>query len=70
MMARPTRREIAALLVVAPIAAQTAAPPSQPSTGAPASSSQKAFQEVAGGGEKLRAISIPMDVAPAFVFKA
>lgn len=69
-MARPTRREIAALLVVAPIAAQTAAPPSQPSTGAPGNSLQKAFQDVAGSGEKLRAISIPMDVAPAFVFKA
>jgi hypothetical protein len=69
-MARPTRREIAALLVVAPIVAQTTAPPSQPSTGAPADSLQKAFRDVAGSGQKLRAISISMDVEPAFVFKA
>lgn len=69
-MARLTRREVAAFLTVAPLAAQTAAPPSQPSTGAPASSLQKAYQDVAETGEKLRAISVPMTVPPAFAFKA
>ena len=82
-MARLTRREIAALLGVAPLAAQsihligkqvvdaqTAAPPSQPAVDAPASALQKAHHDVAEAGEKLRAIAVPMDVSPAFVFKA
>ncbi|HXR77891.1 MAG TPA: hypothetical protein VN737_18070 [Bryobacteraceae bacterium] len=69
-MARPTRREIAALLVVAPIAAQTSAPPSQPSIGAPASTLQTAYRDVADTSRKLGAISVPMDAPPAFVFKA
>jgi hypothetical protein len=68
-MVRPTRREIAALLVVAPIAAQTSAPPSQPSTEAPASMLQAAYRDVADTSQKLRTISVPMDVPPAFVFK-
>jgi len=69
-MARLTRREIAALLVVAPLAAQTAATSSQPAVDAPASALQKAHHDVAEAGEKLRAIAVPMDVSPAFVFKA
>lgn len=75
-MRGPTRRELAGLLTALPLAAQSDPPTqkhpptaAQPSSAA-ADSLAKANDEVRQTGEKLRAIDVPMDLEPAFQFKA
>jgi hypothetical protein len=69
-MARLTRREAAALVFTAPLLAQSSPPPQgpQPQTSAPRSVAA-ADNEVRQAVQKLRAIEVPMDVEPAFLFK-
>jgi hypothetical protein len=70
-MSRFTRRELAALLSVSPLLAQNVPPtPAQPKAEAAPTSPQKAAEDVRQTSEKLRALSVPMDVEPAFSFKA
>ncbi len=68
-MRRPTRRELAALLAAMPIAAQNPLLPAQPPPPA-ANTLEKVNGDVREAGEKLRAVSISMNVEPAFQFKA
>ena len=69
-MRRPTRRELAALLGALPLAARQNRPtPAEPKTPA-ADSLTKAVNEVRETSGKLRAMNVPMDLEPAFRFKA
>jgi hypothetical protein len=69
-MPRYTRRELAALLAVSPLIAQTIPPtPAQPTAIASAASPDKATDEVRRASEELRALSMPMNIEPAFIFK-
>ena len=72
-----TRRQWTALLGAAPLAAQvtTNVPPIGSPQPAPANASQqdklqKAKDDVRRVSERLAAIEVPMDVEPAFTFKA
>jgi hypothetical protein len=70
-MPRFTRRELAALLSVSPLIAQSVPPaPPQPKSEAAPATPQKAADDVRQASEKLRALTVPMDVEPAFSFKA
>ncbi len=78
---RITRRQAAALLGVAPLAAQVATPPATskaPPVGAPAPAQpaatpeqrlQKAYADIRQISDRLRNIEVPMNVEPAFAFR-
>jgi hypothetical protein len=69
-MGRLTRREAAALVFSAPLLAQSNPPPQGPQQITPAPQTVAAADdEVRQAGQKLRAIDVPMDVEPAFLFK-
>ncbi|HXE12385.1 MAG TPA: hypothetical protein VN633_09710 [Bryobacteraceae bacterium] len=69
-MARLTRREAAALVFTAPLLAQSGPPPQTPQQVTPAPQTvSAAADEVRQAGQKLRAIQVPMNIEPAFLFK-
>jgi hypothetical protein len=69
-MGRLTRREAAALVLTAPLLAQSGAPPQGPRQITPAPQTVTAAEdEVRQAGQRLRAIDVPMHVEPAFLFK-
>ena len=79
MPSRPTRRQCAAaLLALAPVAAQVTnparppagqpKPPNPPAT--PEARMQKAFADVREVSARLAQIEVPMNVEPAFSFRA
>jgi hypothetical protein len=69
-MPRYTRRELAALLAVSPLTARNTPPtPAQPTAIASTTSPDKAADEVRRASEELRALNMPMNIEPAFIFK-
>jgi hypothetical protein len=76
-LSRLTRRQWTALVAAAPLAAQVTSkvPPqgtpaaSQPAA-APEQKLQKAYADVRAVSEQLSKIEVPMDVEPAFAFRA
>lgn len=70
-MARLTRREAAALVFTAPLLAQSGPPPRDTRQTTPAPQTVAgADGDVLEAGRKLGMIEVPMNVEPAFVFKA
>jgi hypothetical protein len=65
-MVRFTRRELTKLLAVLPLAAQTTPPAKKPAP----QTVQQAIDLVAESREKLRVLDVPMNMEPAFSFKA
>ena len=72
-----TRRQWAALVVAAPLAAQvtsTVPPAGSPAAAKPAATPQeriqKAYADVHDVSERLSKIEVPMNVEPAFAFRA
>jgi hypothetical protein len=74
---RLTRRQWTALVAAAPLAGQVTskvpprgapAPPQAPAT--PEQKLQKAYADVRAVSEQLSKIEVPMDIEPAFVFRA
>lgn len=63
-----TRREWTALLGAAPLAAQTVSPSTSPQAAPP--NLQKAFEDVRHTSERLSKLEVPMNIEPAFNFKA
>ncbi|HEY7302656.1 MAG TPA: hypothetical protein VH601_00965 [Bryobacteraceae bacterium] len=72
-----TRRQWTALVTAAPLAAQVTskvppqgapAPAQAPAT--PEQKLQKAYADVRGVSEQLSKIEVPIDIEPAFVFRA
>jgi hypothetical protein len=72
-----TRREWSALLVIAPAAAQVSstgppagspAPSKSPAT--PQERAQKALSDIREGSGRLSKLEVPMDIEPAFSFRA
>jgi hypothetical protein len=68
-MARLTRRELAALVAVAPLAAQSVPASTQPQPISAPSTLEAATKQVQQAGEQLRALAVPMSVEPAFKFR-
>jgi len=79
MMSRtaPTRRRLLALLASAPLAAQVTSknppqvaptPPQPPAT--PEQKLQKAYSDIHRVSERLSQMEVPMNVEPAFAFRA
>ena len=70
-MGRISRRQLAILLAISPLAAQTPPPPAVAgaSQGSPETLAQ-AVDDVRQSSERLQKMVIPMDVEPAFSFKA
>jgi hypothetical protein len=68
-MSRITRREWAALLGAAPLAAQIVSKDVPPRPAAPAQTIQKAYADVRRISDRLAQIEVPMNVEPAFVFR-
>jgi hypothetical protein len=74
---RLTRRQWAALVAAAPLAAQVtskvppqgAPAPAQPAA-TPQQKLQKAYSDVRASSDKLSKIEVPMNVEPAFMFRA
>lgn len=78
---RVSRRDLAALLAAAPLAAQVASPPATqktPPLGAPAPAPpsttpdqklQKAYDDVRQVSTRLAKLEVPMNTEPAFAFK-
>ncbi len=76
-MIRLTRRQWTLLLAAAPVAAQVtqkvppqgAPAPAQPAA-TPEQKLQKAYADVRALSDKLSKIEVPMDIEPAFLFRA
>lgn len=69
-MSRLTRREMAALLTAAPLAAQRASPPPETQPEMAPKTVQEAMDQVKKTREKLQNLSVPMSLEPAFAFAA
>ena len=76
MLSRLSRRQWAALIAVAPLAAQTTqktpplgAPASPQAPATPQARMQKANDDVRRVSDRLAHIDVPMDVEPAFAFR-
>ncbi|MFZ0590209.1 MAG: hypothetical protein WAM39_06985 [Bryobacteraceae bacterium] len=68
-MARLTRRHFAAFLAAAPALAQTAPATANQQPPAPRTIDE-ANKDVSDASEELKALSVPIDLEPAFAFKA
>jgi hypothetical protein len=68
MPIRFSRRQWVVLLGTTPLLAQTAVPPASPAT--PEQRVEKARSDVREVSDKLAAIEVPMNVEPAFHFRA
>jgi hypothetical protein len=68
-MARLTRRQMAALLTAAPLAAQNAPPPKETQPEMAPKTVQQAMDQVKQTREKLQNLSVPTSLEPAFAFK-
>ncbi len=74
---RLTRRQWTALALASPVIAQVTsknppqgapAPPQPPAT--PQERRQKAFADIRSAGERLSKVELPMNIEPAFAFRA
>ena len=65
-----TRREWTALLSAVPMAAQTGPLPAAPTTPSSSSGLEKAIEGVNKVSSRLAQLEVPMNVEPAFSFKA
>jgi hypothetical protein len=70
MSLRLNRRRWVFLMGSTPLLAQAAAQQTQPSAGTPAPLVEKAQSGMREVSSKLAAIDVPMDIEPAFRFKA
>ena len=65
---RFTRRKLVGILAASPALAQVAS--KVPPVGVPETGSKKAVQDVHSVSERLAQIEVPMNIEPAFAFKA
>jgi hypothetical protein len=65
-----TRRQLAAAIAVAPLAASAQAPPASPQAQPPADDLQAARDRLQANARALAAVPVPMSTEPAVVFKA